>query len=655
MLLDSSLSQGSAQPDTLTNGSRSERYKELDFRPISSVLAIAPRVSVVIPALNEAENLPHVFGTLPAWIHEVVLVDGHSTDNTVQVAKELRSDVKIVTQNGKGKGDALCAGFSACTGDIIVMIDADGSTDGNEIIRFVGALAAGADFAKGSRFSNGGCTDDMTRFRKYGNRALNVLVNRTFGTRLTDLCYGYNAFWARHLDAVMPDCDGFEVETLMTIRAARAGLRIQEIPSYERNRIHGASNLHSIRDGFRILRVIARERLARQRPRPPVAPTTVPVFTGSLHPASAAVRLDTAASASAEPDASVAVSAPRPTVDMSVAICAYTEQRWDDTLTAVSSVTAQRPAPYEVIVVVDHNRELYRRLRAALPDVVVVENRDRRGLSGGKNTAVQVARGDVVAFLDDDAIAEADWLAALAEPYRNESVLGVGGLTRPLWADGRPAWFPEEFDWVIGCTYVGMSSGAAAGGVPVRNLLGGNASFRRAAFDLAGGFRTDIGRSWSRRPLGCEETEFCIRLRQRLPDATLLFNDRAVIWHRVSEARSRFGYFLSRCHAEGMSKAMVTDSVGLRHGLSTEVRYTSRTLPAGVARGMSALLRGDRSGALRAGAILAGVSAAGSGYAAGALRNWLVRLRLAQITSPAPPVAGELDADDTRGTFGEER
>ncbi|AQW49774.1 glycosyltransferase family 2 protein [Streptomyces violaceusniger] len=245
------------------------------YRPVSSHLAIAPPVSVVIPAMNEAENLPYVFKTLPDWIHEVVLVDGNSTDDTVRVARELWPEVKVVSQSGKGKGDALSAGFAACTGDIVVMIDADGSADGSEIVSYVSALVSGADFAKGSRFANGGGTDDMTTIRRLGNRALTSIVNRKFGARYTDLCYGYNAFWRHCLDEIALDCAGFEVETLMNIRVVKAGLRVQEIPSHEYERIHGASNLRAVRDGLRVLKVILREHGARRPRRPAVAPAAV--------------------------------------------------------------------------------------------------------------------------------------------------------------------------------------------------------------------------------------------------------------------------------------------------------------------------------------------------------------------------------------------
>lgn len=232
------------------------------YRQVSADFAIASSVSVVIPVRNEAANLPHVFETIPDWISEVVLVDGQSVDGTVAVARQLWPGIKIVLQSGEGKGDALLAGFAACSSDIIVMMDGDGSTDGNEIIHFVSALVAGADFVKGSRFASGGASDDITVIRHWGNRMLKTLVNCMFGTRYSDLCYGYNAFWSRHLRALEVDCPGFEVEALMGIRAAKAKLRIHEVPSHERRRVYGSSNLRTIRDGWRILKVILREKFA---------------------------------------------------------------------------------------------------------------------------------------------------------------------------------------------------------------------------------------------------------------------------------------------------------------------------------------------------------------------------------------------------------
>ncbi len=230
--------------------------------PPVTVATLGVRVSVVIPTLNEERNIPHVFARLPDGLHEVIIVDGHSTDGTVGVCRRLRPDVRVVTQPGRGKGNALAAGFAACTGDVVVSMDADGSTDPAEIPRFVAALCHGADFVKGSRFAQGGASSDITRTRRLGNRALNALVNALYGTSYTDLCYGFNAFWARCLPYMRVDCDGFEVETLVNVRIAKAGLVIHEVPSYERDRIHGSSNLNAVRDGSRVLRTIAIERMS---------------------------------------------------------------------------------------------------------------------------------------------------------------------------------------------------------------------------------------------------------------------------------------------------------------------------------------------------------------------------------------------------------
>ena len=231
------------------------------------------RVSVVIPTLNEAENLPHVFARLPEGLYEVIVADGHSTDGTVEVARRLLPDVRVVFQPGRGKGDALTAGFAACTGDIIVTLDADGSTDGAEIPRFVAALCSGADFVKGSRFAQGGASADLTTIRRLGNRCLNAIVNTAYGMRYSDLCYGYNAFWRRCLPYLHLDCDGFEVETLMHVRIAKAGLVVHEVPSFESPRLHGASHLNAVRDGLRVVRVIARERFPALQHRSSVART----------------------------------------------------------------------------------------------------------------------------------------------------------------------------------------------------------------------------------------------------------------------------------------------------------------------------------------------------------------------------------------------
>jgi glycosyltransferase involved in cell wall biosynthesis len=231
------------------------------------------RVSVVIPTLNEARNLPHVLARLPRDIYEVIVVDGHSVDDTPVVARRLRPDARIVMQTRSGKGNALACGFAAARGDIIAMVDADGSADPGEIPRFVKALADGADFAKGTRFHAGGGSNDITRLRALGNRAFVGIVNLSYGTRYTDLCYGFNAFWRKHVPVLGLDPaaaappgdgrlwgDGFEVETLIHLRVAAAGLAVTEVPSYEHSRIHGVSNLSALSDGLRVLWTILAER-----------------------------------------------------------------------------------------------------------------------------------------------------------------------------------------------------------------------------------------------------------------------------------------------------------------------------------------------------------------------------------------------------------
>jgi hypothetical protein len=239
----------------------------------------ADRISVVIPARNEARNLPHVLEALPAGLHEVILVDGHSVDDTIDVTRRLRPDVKIVQQTRRGKGNALACGFAEVTGDLIVMLDADESADPSEIPAFVAALAAGAEFAKGTRFSCGGGSHDITRLRGLGNAALNRQVNLLFGTRHTDLCCGYNAFRVSLLPALdLPSIDapggvvggmlwgdGFEIETLINIRASHVGARITEVGSVEKRRIHGVSNLNAVSDGIRVLRTILAERRRAHR------------------------------------------------------------------------------------------------------------------------------------------------------------------------------------------------------------------------------------------------------------------------------------------------------------------------------------------------------------------------------------------------------
>jgi glycosyltransferase involved in cell wall biosynthesis len=219
-----------------------------------------PTVTVVIPALNEAENLPLVLGRLDRRVHEVLLVDGASEDKTSEIAQALHPRIRTLSQRDSGKGEALRTGFRAATGDIIVTLDADGSADPAEIPAFVGALCAGADFAKGSRFLQGAGTEDMPFYRRLGNACFVALVRLLFGGRYSDLCYGYNAFWRDVLPALHLDSDGFEVETMMNIRALRARLSVVEVASFESRRAHGKSKLRTIPDGWRVLKAILRER-----------------------------------------------------------------------------------------------------------------------------------------------------------------------------------------------------------------------------------------------------------------------------------------------------------------------------------------------------------------------------------------------------------
>ncbi len=314
-------------------------------------------------------------------------------------------------------------------------------------------------------------------------------------------------------------------------------------------------------------------------------------------------------------------------VDVTVVICAYTEERWHDLVAAVESIQHQTAAPREIIVVVDHNTRLLERARAHLVGVVVVENSESQGLSGARNSGIARAQGEYIAFLDDDATAEPDWLARLSQCCADPQVLGVGGTVEPEWLSSRPAWFPEEFYWVIGCTYQ-RSPGKP---VVVRNPFGGCTCYRREVFEVVGGFKHEIGRVGTR-PMGCEETELCIRARQHWPEKVFLYEPRARIHHHIAPHRAGWRYFRSRCYAEGISKSLVTHYVGAKDGLASERTYTLRTLPRGIIRGlMDGFLRLDPAGFLRAGAIIAGLVITIAGYQAGSLSQ-----RVAVTPYPIP-------------------
>ena len=295
-------------------------------------------------------------------------------------------------------------------------------------------------------------------------------------------------------------------------------------------------------------------------------------------------------------------------MESSVVICAYTHDRWDDMLLAVASVKSQSVAPQEIILVIDHNPELFRRAQSAITGVTIVENSQARGLGGGRNTGVAAARGEVVVFLDDDAEAEPDWLQQLLAGYESEEITGVGGASLPLWRGPRPAWFPAEFNWVVGCAYLGLPTEPA----PVRNLLGSNMSYRRSALQDLGGFQLGYG---------CDETELCIRLYRRWPTHKVMYRPQARVLHKIPANRGSWHYFISRCYFEGGSKAVVAWLWGRRDALESERAYTARILPQGVLRGVAdAVVRRDPSGLGRAAAIVVGFGSTVLGYLAGTLR-----------------------------------
>lgn len=299
-----------------------------------------------------------------------------------------------------------------------------------------------------------------------------------------------------------------------------------------------------------------------------------------------------------------------PPLTLSVVVCAYTPDRWTDLTAAIASLHAQLRVPDEIILVVDHCPELAEQASATFDGVRVLPSTGQPGLSGARNTGVRAARHAVVAFLDDDAVADRRWSERLLAAYADPGVLGVGGLVEPAWDLGRPAWFPREFDWVVGCTYRGMPTEPA----PVRNFIGANMSFRRDVLAGLEGFRPDLGRVGTR-PLGGEETELCIRAVRDSRGGRLVYEPAAAVRHRVPAGRCRWAYFRARCYAEGLSKAAVARHAGPQSALASERAYLRRTIPA-------ALLRPLRPGADRppvrtAAALVVGVLWAMAGYCRG--------------------------------------
>jgi glycosyltransferase involved in cell wall biosynthesis/GT2 family glycosyltransferase len=306
-----------------------------------------------------------------------------------------------------------------------------------------------------------------------------------------------------------------------------------------------------------------------------------------------------------------------------VLICAYTLDRLDVLSQAIESVRAQSVPAHEIVLSVDHSPELLAEARRRWPGVRLVENGEEQGLSGARNSGVAECGGEVVAFLDDDAVAAPDWLERLGEAYRDPNVLGAGGTVRPAWVEGKPGWFPPEFDWVVGCTHSGMPRQREA----VRNLVGANMSLRRQALVELGGFRHELGRVGTI-PAGCEETDLCIRVGQRWPEGKILYDPAAAVDHFVPASRGTREYFTSRCRGEGRSKAVLAGLVGSDSGLEAERSYVRRTLPLGVLRGVGDAFRGDAGGLSRAAMIVTGLFTTTAGYlAAGRERRRLERRR----------------------------
>ena len=318
-------------------------------------------------------------------------------------------------------------------------------------------------------------------------------------------------------------------------------------------------------------------------------------------------------------------------LSVAVVVCAYTERRWDDVVASYESLIAQIRAPDEIIVVIDHNQALLSRFAERFPTAHVLANAGPDGLSGARNTGVEASSADVILFLDDDATAGPQWVQAIMEPFEAAAVQGVAGWANPNWDQpGRPSWFPEQFLWVVGCSYDGLPTQQA----DIRNPLGCAMGFRRSAWETAGGFSSSVGRVGSH-PVGCEETEFSIRLRQIEPASRIVMVPEAVVNHRVSGERLSRKYFLRRCYWEGVSKAIVSAGVGSKDGLESERSYTTRVLPRAFATGLLDTVRGDLAGVQRSAAVASGLVATTAGYLRG-------RIAGRRTVEPVVPLAQSL-------------
>lgn len=308
---------------------------------------------------------------------------------------------------------------------------------------------------------------------------------------------------------------------------------------------------------------------------------------------------------------------------VSVVICAYTEARWHNLVMAVESIQQQRVSPIETIVVIDYNASLFERVRTHMKDITVIENTGPKGVSGARSTGVARAKGTLIACLDDDAIAAPDWIERLSACCIDSSVLGAGGTVQPYWEGERPLWFPEDFYWVVGCSYKRMPDEP----VEVRNLWAGCMCVRKEVFEVIGGFRSDIGHV-GKMVLGGEETELCIRAKQHWPRKKFIHDPQASIQHYIPLRRATWQYFLKRCYAEGFSKAIITRHVGAKDSLSVERAYTLQQLPSGIIRGITDFfLHADANGLRRSGAIIVGLFTTTVGYFAGTLSRYIAQAR----------------------------
>lgn len=295
---------------------------------------------------------------------------------------------------------------------------------------------------------------------------------------------------------------------------------------------------------------------------------------------------------------------------VSVVICTYSDARWPQLVRCVRSVYRQTRQPQDVVIVVDHNPELEERARSQFTRASVVPNTAKQGLSGARNTGARAARGEIIAFLDDDAWADPAWLDQLASGFDDPGTMGAGGHATAAWVVGRPSWFPAEFYWVVGCSYRGLPARRA----PVRNPLGCNMAFRRIAFERVGGFRSDFGRVGAR-PIGVEETEFSVRVQSAFPGSDVLYIPEALVYHEVPAQRGTWSYFIRRCYGEGLSKAHLRRVAGSRHALSAERRYVVATIPSGLMRSLR------RMQLRRSAALVIGVAVTAFGFVLGSVNG----------------------------------